>query len=185
MSSDTGQETKDHARLVLTVRTADDVAARPKKNWSLPAGGWEALLRTAAFEILEFMLGVQVGELPESAPRNAANMTAMIGLAGELSGILSVRCPAAAAATLASRMLGAEVTPSDSDTRDALGEIANVIAGTLKAKVPGLDDACLLSTPTIVIGLDYKLFSISNSTSISVALQFEGQPLWITLDLHR
>jgi len=184
MESNAGHETKDHARLVLTVRTSD-AATGPRKKWSLPEGGWEPLLRLAASEILEFMLGVQVGELPESVPRNTADMTAMVGLAGELSGILSVRCPAAAAATLASKMLGTDVPPSDADTRDALGEISNVIAGTLKAKVPGLDEGCLLSTPTIVIGLDYKLFSISNSTSVSVALQFEGQPLWITFDLHR
>ena len=143
------------------------------------------MLRSSACEILEFMLGVHVLELPDSAPRAASDMAAMVGLAGELSGVLSIRCPAEAAASLTSKMLAAEVAPSDSDTRDALGEIANVIAGTLKAKVPGLDDRCLLSIPTIVIGRDYKLFSIRDSTSVGVALQFEGQPLWITLDLHR
>ena len=185
MSSDTGQEVKARAQLEFAVRTSEGAFAGPKRNWSLPEGGWESLLRLAASEILEFMLGVQVSELPESAPRNTADMTAMIGLAGELSGVLSIRCPAAAAATLASKMLDAEITPTDAYTRDALGEIANVIAGTLKAKVPGLEDACLLSTPTIVIGLDYRLFSISNSTSLCVALQFERQPMWITLDLHR
>ncbi len=185
MSSNTDQEINERgARLVLTVRTSDG-ASRPKRSWTLPEGGWEELLRIAASEILEFMLGVQVGELPESASCNSTEMTAMVGLAGELSGVLSLRCPAAAAATLASKMLGTDIAPTDAYTRDALGEISNVIAGTLKAKVPGLDDACLLSTPTIVCGGDYHLFSISNSTSVSVALQFEGQPLWITLDLHR
>ena len=185
MGSETALESKNHARLVFTVQTAKSSAGAAKKSWSLPEGGWEPLLRISACEILEFMLGVHVDDLPDSAPKVLADMTAMIGLAGELSGVVTIRCPAAAAATLASKMLGTEVSPTDADTRDALGEIANVIAGTLKAKVPGLDDACLLSTPTIVIGLDYKLFSISNSTTIGVALQFEGQPLWITLDLHR
>jgi chemotaxis protein CheX len=184
MSSNTGQETNERgARLVLTVRTSDG-ASRPTRSWSLPEGGWEALLRIAASEILQFMLGVQVGELPESASSNSVEMTAMVGLAGEISGVLSLRCPTAAAATLASKMLGTEIAPTDADTRDALGEVCNVIAGTLKAKVPGLDDACLLSTPTIVCGRDYNLFSISNATSFGTALQFEGQPLWITLDLH-
>jgi len=184
MSSNTGHETNERgARLVFTVR-ASDGAARPQRNWSLPEGGWEALLRIAASEILECMLGVQVGDLPESVSRNSIEMTAMVGLAGELSGVLSLRCPTSAAATLASKMLSTDIAPTDADTRDALGEVCNVIAGNLKAKVPDLDDACLLSTPTIVCGRDYHLFSISNSTSFGTALQFEGQPLWITLDLH-
>jgi len=185
MSSNIGPETNERcARLVLTVR-ASDGGARPQRSWSLPEGGWEELLRIAASEILEFMLGVQVSDLPESVSCNSIEMTAMIGLAGELSGVLSLRCPATAAATLASKMLGTDIAPTDAYTRDALGEVCNVIAGTLKAKVPGLDDACLLSTPTIVCGRDYNLFSISNSTSYGTALQFEGQPLWITLDIHR
>jgi len=183
MISDTDQRTKDHTRRVFTVRPADGAAH--KREFALPEGGWEPLLRDAASEILEFMLGVEVSEVPESTPRNSADMTAMVGLAGALSGVLSLRCPAAAAATLASKMLGIDISPTDADTRDALGEVCNVIAGTLKAKVPGLDDACLLSTPTIVCGRDYSLFSISNSTPVSTALQFEGQSVWITLDLHR
>lgn len=184
MGSDTAEGIKERAKLVLTVQ-ASDSANGSGKNHTLPEEEWRRLLRLSAGETLEAMLGVQVDDLPGDAPHAAVDMTAMIGLAGELTGVVSIRCPAAAAATLASRMLGIEVSPSESDTRDALGEIANVVAGTLKAKVPGLDDVCLLSTPTIVIGLDYQLFSIRNSTSYSVAVQFEGQPLWVKLDLHR
>jgi chemotaxis protein CheX len=183
MGSNAVPEPKDHARLVFTVRTSD-AAAGAKRSWSLPEGGWQPLLQAAASEVLEFMLGVKVGDLPELTRCHPTEMTAMVGLAGELSGVLSIRCPAAAAVSLASKMLDTEISPTDADARDALGEVCNVIAGSLKAKVPGLDDVCLLSTPTIVIGLDYKLFSLSNSTSASSALQFEGQPLYITLDLH-
>jgi len=153
------------------------------KQWDLPEGGWAALIETCTRGVFEMMLGCTVTRVQESAPPGG-DITAMVGLAGGLCGVLSIRSNLETASLLASKMLGINTAEAESATRDALGEIANVVAGSLKTAVPGLEDSCFLSTPTVVIGHDFKVYSLGNGTSTSVPLEVEGSRVWLVLDVH-
>src|SRR5664280_3359955 len=59
-------------------------------------------------------------------------LTAMVGLAGTYNGLVSVHIPWPLAISFTSLMLGMEVTEIDDDVNDAMGEIANMIAGSFK-----------------------------------------------------
>ncbi len=81
-----------------------------------------------------------------------SNLTSMIGLAGDLQGVLAVHCPETAALGITGAMLGMDVATIDDDVRDAIGEIANMVAGGLKVSLAENDIATELAIPTTVLG---------------------------------
>ncbi len=85
---------------------------------------------------------------------------------------------------MAGKMLGMPPEEVDSDSWDALGEIANMIAGNFKGKLSGVGNHCMLSVPTIIVGTDYGLVRSPEATPSRLIFHFDGKPLWVTLELH-
>ena len=144
---------------------------------------WDSTLQLAIEEVFELMLGSAL-ELPsQPPPEDGLEITSMVGMAGLLCGVLSVRCSTRSASRIASRMLGVDADKSGQELWDALGEICNMVAGNFKNKIAGLGDGCMLSVPTVISGGDYNLRSLVNEEIRSVLL-FEGEPLVVTLEVH-
>ncbi len=144
---------------------------------------WIPLLEVATREVFELMLGCQL-TAPETAQEVTRDVTSMVGLAGQLCGVLSVCCGNKAATLMASKMLGVPLDKVDSEVADALGEICNMVAGNFKNKITGLGDGCMLSPPTVVTGGDYDLHSLAVSPALEVRLLFEDLPVIISLEIH-
>jgi chemotaxis protein CheX len=149
-----------------------------------PVGGWLPLIRSSIQEVFEIMLACQTGPGVNHGPDGRADVTAMVGLAGELQGMMSVRCTSQAACGMAGAMLGMEITECDGDVRDALGEVCNMVAGNFKAKIPGLEKGCSLSVPTVITGGDYRLHPLADGEQVIVSFTFRDEPVWVSLDLH-
>ena len=145
---------------------------------------WLPQLELAAREVFEIMLGTKLRTQPAGADAVPADLTAMVGLAGQLCGVLTLRCSSQSAALMASRMLGLEVKESDGQMWDAVGEIANMIAGNFKNKLTGMADRCMLSVPTVITGSDYSCRSMADTGPLEVTLLFDGSPLTLALEIH-
>jgi chemotaxis protein CheX len=145
--------------------------------------GWIPLLEVATREVFDLMLSCQL-TTPTAAEELHRDVTAMVGLAGQLCGVLSVCCDGKAAALITSRMLGVPLDKVGPEVADALGEIANMVAGNFKNKIAGLAEGCMLSPPTVITGSDYNLRSMSDSPALEVRLGFEGMLLVISLQIH-
>jgi len=143
---------------------------------------WIPLLELSAREVFELMLGCHLKPL-QPVPETGLDITAMVGLAGQLCGVLSVRSSRESAALMACKMLGAEADKESQEVRDAFGEICNMVAGNFKNKVSGLGEGCMLSVPTVVTGNDYSLHSLTDSPPLEVSLQFENHALVISLEI--
>jgi len=144
---------------------------------------WLPTLQLATQEVFELMLACPL-EVPGEAPvEGALDITAMVGLAGQLCGVLTLRCSAKSASHMASRMLGIDAEKAGPEMWDAVGEICNMVAGNFKNKISGLGDGCMLSVPTVITGADYNLHSMVD-TGIHTVLLFEGEPLALTLEVH-
>src|SRR6266853_4408304 len=139
---------------------------------------WIPLLDTASKEVFGLMLGCQLAT-PATADETKLNVTAMVGLAGQLCGVLSVRCDEKAAALMTSRMLGVALDKVGPEVADALGEICNMVAGNFKNKIAGLAEGCMLSPPTVITGNDYKLHSMADPP-LESRLLFESMPVVIS-----
>jgi chemotaxis protein CheX len=144
---------------------------------------WTPLLEMATREVFELMLGCQLA-VNSTAEQPTPEVTAMVGLAGMLCGVLSVRCNGKAAALMTSKMLGVDLDKVGPEVSDALGEVCNMVAGNFKNKIAGLAEGCMLSPPTVVTGSDYSLHSLAESPGLEINLLFERMPIVISLAIH-
>jgi len=141
------------------------------------------LLDQAVEEVFGLMLGTPVTVSDSAvAPTNIPiTLTAVIGLAGALSGGYTVVVNEATAKQIASTMLGIEITELNGDVYDALGEITNILAGAWKSKVPTLHAACLLSVPTVVTGTHYDIHRKTTAFRMARSYWFCDSPLTINI----
>jgi len=144
---------------------------------------WLPALQLAMSEVFELMLACRL-EVPADPPvTQGLEITSMVGLAGQLCGILTLRCSSKSAARMASRMLGIEADKAGTEMWDAVGEVCNMVAGNFKNKISGLGDGCMLSVPTVIAGADYSVHTMVND-AIHTILLFEGEPIELCLEIH-
>ncbi|MDB5296403.1 MAG: putative inhibitor of methylation [Phycisphaerales bacterium] len=95
-------------------------------------------------------LKVDVGKpvLQNRKPAGFA-VAATIDIAGSVEGTLVFGFPPEIAAMLTAGLLGEPVRAFDSSCLDAMGEVANMIAGAAKKDLPG--GLCTMSTPRIYL----------------------------------
>ncbi|ACD96766.1 chemotaxis protein CheX [Trichlorobacter lovleyi] len=129
------------------------------------------------------MLGLDLMHLPlEVDPMEHFQdcVSAMVGLAGTYNGLISIHQPTSLAMKLTEAMLDMEVNEIDQDVFDALGEIANMVAGNVKQHLSkgGLD--VRLSTPSVATGSDYI---ICTKQANSMNLLFDLDEEWILVSV--
>lgn len=144
---------------------------------------WARLLELATQEVFQLMLGCDLTQSADQAIVSPS-VTSMVGLAGQLCGVLSVNCDDKAASLMTSKMLGVPLEKVGAEMSDALGEICNMVAGNFKNKISGLGDGCMLSPPTVVTGSDYSTYALADSPALEVRMLFEGMPVVVSLQIH-
>lgn len=108
-------------------------------------------------------------------------ITAMVGLAGIFNGLVSLHVPQKLALSFTSSMIGMEVTELNDDVSDALGEIANMIAGSFKHHLSKDGHEVRLSTPSVVSGKEYVISS--GSLSNTLTLLFDSNEEWFMISI--
>jgi len=144
---------------------------------------WRVLLCESAKHVFSTMLGAQITTPEQPDIEVVPEVTAIVGLAGQLCGVLTVRCGAACATQIASRMLGVAIEEASANQCDAVAEVCNMVAGNFKAKI-GMEDKCMLSVPTVITGCDYQFHSLVSGTRMEVPMIFEGEVVWFTLEVR-
>ncbi len=121
-------------------------------------------------EIFFTMVGVEIAPAQTAATLTSFNdcVTGMVGLAGSYNGMLIITTPQKLAMTFTSQMLGMEVTECDKDVHDALGEIANMIAGSFKHHFVTNGHEAQLSTPSVISGERYVMTIGSPADSLTL-----------------
>jgi chemotaxis protein CheX len=154
------------------------------QNTVRPDSTWSPLLDCAAKEVFQMMVHTDLTTMPDTeAGEPAGDTTAMVGLAGALCGVLSIRCNSHTAESVAGKMLGSTGAVQASDISDAVAEICNMVAGNFKSKISALGDRCMLSVPTVIRGDDYEMVSLADGDHIIICLGYDGSPVWISLAL--
>lgn len=104
--------------------------------------------------VFDTMLGQTVGILEEGCEPVRPDVTACITLAGGWNGTLTLECGHDQARSFAAAMLGSAPEELETpDIADAIGELANIVAGNLKALLP----AARLGLPSVVLGSNYEV----------------------------
>ena len=77
-------------------------------------------------------------------------ISSFIGLSGSVTGCVVISLSEAVALDLVSVLIGEKVTKMDATCTDAIGEIANMVAGNAKTDFPSNNNS--ISVPSVVIG---------------------------------
>ena len=105
------------------------------------------------------------------------SLTGVIQITGAWQGAITIRCGPGLANAITEAMFGAEPgASSPQEVRDALGEVANMIAGNLKALLPS---GCQLSLPTVVEGREYQLAVPRSVTLLELVAVSRDQPFHV------
>lgn len=122
-------------------------------------------------------------EPPDSSGQTVidSNVTGALGFAGDLCGMLSIHCPTPVALSITGNMLGLELTELDDDVKDAISEIANMLAGGIKSEFSAVGMDLQLSIPNTIIGRSYRVKSSSNSLGLVVPFMSENGRFWVEL----
>jgi len=131
----------------------------------------ENILINAMLEVFSSMIFIDITAEPAEKDGTAAmeyNLVSLIGLAGDLKGILAIQCPGAVAMGITSAMLGMEVTELGGDVKDAIGEIANMVAGGLKEGLIPAGKKIELAIPTTVIGTSVRTSGLSGASRVMI-----------------
>ena len=119
---------------------------------------------------------------------NPREITALIGLSGNVKGTVALAFPNNTALAMVSRLMGMEIKTIDETIIDGLGEIVNIVAGGAKAKLSELESPPIdLSLPTVVRGSSYTVSYPSGSTWLELPFSSElGKfDLRVTLEIKQ
>ncbi|MEI8255085.1 MAG: chemotaxis protein CheX [Deltaproteobacteria bacterium] len=122
------------------------------------------------------VLGMQVERSsPSEAVAGEGIGTACVHITGPWSGAVTIACPAPLGRRIAAVTFGMEEADvGEAEVTDALGELANIAGGNIKALLP---PGCQISLPTVVDGTTYTL-TIANSRVVAVLhVRTEDHPL--------
>ena len=132
------------------------------------------------------MLDVAPGEPFKRSDEKLFNsITGIIGLAGNTKGMLAIHMTNQAALAVTTAFLGMDVEEIDEDVRDAIGELANMLAGSIKSILdPGGSDI-KLSMPSAIYGEDYTIDCLADAQSVTVPFTFDGYGFMVELQLRK
>ncbi len=131
------------------------------------------------------MLEVAAGEpFVRNNDKLINSISGIIGLAGSTKGMLAIHMDNAAALAVTTAFLGMEVEEIDDDVRDAIGELANMLAGNIKSVLdPGGSDI-KLSMPSAIYGEDYSVDCLAGAQAVTVPFTFDGLGFLVELQLR-
>ncbi len=136
------------------------------------------ILLDSAKEVFESMVFLPLEPVDEEMPEtDEAMLLGTITFVGSLEGCLSVNCGNACARTIAANMLCLDSPDelSDEDVIDAIGEIANMVMGSVKTRVQDAVTDITISIPSVVQGrnLHTRLSEGMVQTTINAVLAEE------------
>lgn len=129
----------------------------------------EALL-SGATEVFETMIFMDIRESPEqdSHPKGDT-LLGSITFTGDMEGCLGICCSVPCASAIAKNMLGLTEadTLGEAEITDAMGEVANMVMGSLKSRIQEAVGTVNVSIPTVVRGqaLDNSIGDHENSAN--------------------
>ena len=137
------------------------------------------------FSMMVMMDPIDDYPLKEPVNRFKCSITGMVGFAGIYSGVISIHCPLDLALKMTSNMLGVEPEEANEDLNDAIGEIANMLGGNIKQFLTkgGLD--VQLSIPTVIVGEDYTVNSLSDSDCVVIPFHIDDNRFIVGLALTK
>jgi chemotaxis protein CheX len=112
--------------------------------------------------------------------RPTSQIVGTVGFTGSSSGVVSFHASLEAARDVTSAMLGQSDNPEDVVV-DAIGEIANMIAGAFRTRMARPDDVWAITVPTLTVGSDFYIKPITEADRAIVGFMMDAHQLFVEL----
>jgi chemotaxis protein CheX len=142
----------------------------------------------AAKEIFSTMIMMEIDAGSSAAVRPhplADSISGVIGLAGTRRGVLAIHLPYSVAFAITGNFLGMEIAEMNTDVEDAIGELANMMGGSLKAFLSEKGRDINLSMPSTISGRKYAFEPTSDAEILFIPFSSEAGDFMIELQLEK
>jgi chemotaxis protein CheX len=147
----------------------------------------EKIIESTA-EIFSTMVMMEVTVEDESPPAGRPlidTISGIIGLAGTYKGVLAIHLPNPVALAITASFLGLEVDEINEDVEDAVGELANMLGGSVKSILSEKGRDIDLSLPTTIAGKDYHFQPTKEGEMILTSFACDAGTFTVELQLER
>lgn len=101
----------------------------------------------------------------QSNSDHTPDVSSVIGFSGDAVGSVVLSFPMDVACKLASKFAGVDLDENHTDFADAVGELANMVAGNAKANVQNMNMS--ISLPSVIVGRDHIVSQSQHTPHIS------------------
>ena len=136
------------------------------------------------FETMVFKPLTRGPFLDGDAVRPPSNVVATVAFAGHRRGLVAFHSSLDAAREIAGAMLGMPAETLNGEMPDAIGEIANMIAGAFRTKLAATEPASAIAVPTVTIGSDFSTKYMSAVKRVLCPFQMDAQTVYVELILN-
>jgi len=140
----------------------------------------------ATTEIFETMIMVDIiagDPITEKINNFKCSVSGVIGLAGSCKGMLAIHLPDKVAMSITGSFLGMDVTEVDDDVTDAIGELANMVAGNIKMILDEAGNNVTVSIPSCVHGEEYTMDTVSDSQRVVIPFNIDSGQFLVELQI--
>jgi flagellar motor switch protein FliN len=120
----------------------------------------EKAINLAVMDTFKTMLSMDLAKVGKAADPglNEQRFVASVHFGGEVVGALCLHASREFACLIAGAMLGMESGQvEEEEIKDVLGELSNIVSGNLKSDFLDAELACVISTPAITRGSDFRI----------------------------
>ncbi len=132
----------------------------------------------AVEEIFASMIFMDVSVLDEESAslEGESMLSGVIGFAGDLKGTLLIHLPVPVAVAVTNAFLELDLEEVDSEVKDAIGELANMVAGGFKYHLPDNGQGTQLSIPSVISGQGYTCEATGSYSRLVVPFETPAGP---------
>lgn len=118
-------------------------------------------------------------------PTTSANVVATVAFTGAHSGLVAFHSTLESARTIAGAMLGIPPHEIDGELVDAMGEVANMIAGGFRMKLKAQGTDVAISIPTVVTGSDFHTRYVTPVNRVLCPFQMDDATVFVELIVNQ
>ncbi len=101
------------------------------------------------------------------------DVSGIIGLTGAARGSLALSFSEKSILKIVSNMLGEEIPSINSDIKDAVGELTNMVSGSARQKLEAEGYSIVAAIPTVVAGKNHQIAHVLGGPSIIIPFEIE------------
>lgn len=143
-------------------------------------------LVSSTIEAFEMMIGHPVELQPDgptSTSQWSSHVAATVAFGGHRNGAVCIHSSGTTANVIAGAMLGIEPAEVNGEMPDAMGEVANLVAGSFRTRLAAEEPASMITMPTVTVGSDFSTHIGSAATRTIYPFKMGNDSLLVELVL--